>query len=228
MKKRASSVESHNPSYTDVGLKEQELVIHTITKEMMSHWNIIQQKRKELLDVLSQKSSNAVRNVHVDVRWMIRRDMPEVLEIEQMSFENPWIEDHFIQSLRQRGTIGIVAEGNEKLLGFAIYELHKTYLHLLNIAVHPNMWRRNVGSQMVQSMQMKLSQQRRGRIGVEVMETNLAAQHFFRANGFKATDVLHGHYEDSPEDAYVMEYRFAQTKRNVTEAASSKRKRKTG
>ena len=34
----------------------------------------------------------------------------------------------------------------------------------------------------------------------------LAAQVFFRSSGFKATNVLHEFYDDSPEDAYVMQY----------------------
>ena len=28
--------------------------------------------------------------VNVHIRWMIRRDMPEVLQIERTSFEYPW------------------------------------------------------------------------------------------------------------------------------------------
>ncbi len=53
----------------------------------------------------------------------------------------------------------------------------------------------------------KLSQQRRSRIMLEVRETNLAAQLFFRANSFKATSVLRSFYDDTPEDAYLMQFR---------------------
>ena len=40
--------------------------------------------------------------IAVHIRWMIRRDMPEVLQIEAASFEFPWLEDDFIRCLRQR------------------------------------------------------------------------------------------------------------------------------
>ena len=40
--------------------------------------------------------------VRVHIRWMIRRDMPEILAIEDESFEFPWIEGDFIRCLRQR------------------------------------------------------------------------------------------------------------------------------
>jgi ribosomal-protein-alanine N-acetyltransferase len=54
----------------------------------------------------------------------------------------------------------------------------------------------------------KLSSQRRTRILLEVRETNLAAQLFFRKVGFRAVSVLRDFYEDTTEDAYLMQYRY--------------------
>ena len=147
--------------------------------------------------------------VKVHIRWMIRRDMPEVLRTEQESFEFSWTEEDFLKCLRQRNCIGMVAEHGEKVVGFMIYELHKAKLHILNFAVNPA-WRRNgVGAQMVAKLISKLSSHRRTRITLEVRETNLAAQLFFRHQGFKAVRVLRSYYEDSGEDAFLMHYCFA-------------------
>ena len=55
----------------------------------------------------------------------------------------------------------------------------------------------------------KLSSHRRTRITLEVRETNLPAQLFFRAQGFRALRVLRGYYEDSGEDAFLMQYHLA-------------------
>ena len=68
---------------------------------------------------------------------MIRRDMPEVMRTERASFEYSWTEDDFLRCLRQRNCIGMVAERGDSIIGFMIYELHKTRLHVLNFAVHP-------------------------------------------------------------------------------------------
>jgi ribosomal-protein-alanine N-acetyltransferase len=140
---------------------------------------------------------------------MIRRDMPEVLQTEQDSFEFAWTEEDFLRCLRQRNCIGMVAERGEKVVGFMIYELHKAKLHILNFAVHPSCRRVGVGAQMVAKLISKLSSHRRTRITLEVRETNLAAQLFFRQQGFRAVRVLRSYYEDSGEDAFLMEYRFA-------------------
>ncbi len=146
--------------------------------------------------------------LRVHIRWMIRRDMPEVLQTETESFEYSWTEEDFLRCLRQRNCIGMVAEQAEKVVGFMIYELHKSKLHILNFAVHPAHRRNAVGAQMISKLISKLSGHRRTRITLEVRETNLTAQQFFRSQGFRAVRVLRGYYEDSGEDAYLMEYRF--------------------
>ena len=146
--------------------------------------------------------------VCVHIRWMIRRDMPEVLEIENQSFEFPWSEDDFIRCLRQRNCIGMVAEYDERVVGLMIYELHKNQLHILNFAVHNDFRRRGIGGQMIGKLIGKLSYQRRNRILLEVRETNLAAQLFFRDSGFRAVNVLRDFYDDTTEDAYLMQFAY--------------------
>ncbi len=148
---------------------------------------------------------------------MIRRDMPEVQAIEAKSFEYPWSEDDFIRCLRQRNCIGMVAEYEDHVVGFMIYELHKTKIHVLNFAVAPAFRRRGVGSQMVAKLIAKLSAQRRSRVVLEVRETNLPAQVFFRSNGFRAISVMRNFYDDTPEDAYAMQFRYRTEKTEVAD-----------
>jgi ribosomal-protein-alanine N-acetyltransferase len=153
-------------------------------------------------------SSAQKQEVRVHIRWMIRRDMPEVLSIESRSFEFPWSEEDFINCLRQRNCIGMVAEYDERVIGFMIYELNKTRIRILNFAVAEASRCRGAGSQMIAKLIGKLSSQRRSRITLEVRETNLPAQLFFRAMGFRAVSVLRQFYADTPEDAYLMQYRY--------------------
>jgi len=168
----------------------------------------------------AEVQSDQKREVRVHIRWMIRRDMPEVLDIETESFEFPWMEEDFIRCLRQRNCIGMVAEYEDRVVGFMIYELHKNRIHALNFAVADEYRRHGVGSQMVAKLIAKLSAQRRSRILLEVRETNLAAQLFFRENGFRAVSVLRAYYEDTPEDAYLMQYRYRSEKPALTQPAS--------
>lgn len=139
------------------------------------------------------------------IRWMIRRDMAEVLEIEKLCFEYPWDDAAFVSCLRQRNCIGLVAQHKDDVIGYSVYELHKTRLHMLNFAVLPAFHRRGVGRAMMEKLHLKLSAQRRTRILLEVREGNLDAQLFWRAMGYRCVSVLRGYYDDTPEDAYVMQ-----------------------
>ena len=143
----------------------------------------------------------------VHIRWMIRRDTPAVLNIEAASFENPWSEDELIRTLRHREVIGMVAELADEVVGVMIYELHKNRLHLIKFAVAPQARRQGIGSTMIEKLVSKLSHDRRNRIMLEVSESNLAALLFFKSQGFRAIKILRDYYEDTTEDAYLMQYR---------------------
>lgn len=141
------------------------------------------------------------------LRWMIRRDMPEVLAMETAAFgQDAWVEEEFYEILRKRNCIGMVAERGETLVGFMVYELHKCKLELLNFAVHPDRRRERVGHAMVSKLISKLSSHRRTRLDACVAERNVPAQSFFRAMGFKATGVLRDWFDG--QDAIAFTYQL--------------------
>lgn len=143
----------------------------------------------------------------VHTRWMIRRDFQEVLEIEASSFGTPWTEDDFLRCLKQRNCIGMVAETADRVLGFMVYELHKSRINIANFAVHPAFRRQSIGRQMIAKLEGKLSFNRRNAMTVTVNESNLDALLFFKRLGFLATDVLRGHFDE--EDGIAMRFTLA-------------------
>jgi len=149
-------------------------------------------------------SANEVEPLKFRVRWMIRRDMPEVLEIEQAAFPISfrWSEDDFMHVLRRRTAIGMVAEecASERVAGFFIYESHAAAIELLTIAVGTE-WRRcGAGRLMVERLKSKTTARRRS-IRFDVNERNLAALKFFSALGFRAIATRRGVYDDCDDDA---------------------------
>lgn len=139
------------------------------------------------------------------IRWMIRRDLPFVLQIENQSFPDPWLEQEFIRNLRQRDCIGMVAEIDEDVVGYMVYELHKSRLQLINFAVDPKYRRSKIGKAMIDKLIGKLNHERRNRIIAEVRVDNLPAQLFFRSCGFRVERTeIHPH---TGEDFYCFKYR---------------------
>jgi ribosomal-protein-alanine N-acetyltransferase len=153
------------------------------------------------MEKLKQTESRA------QLRWLIRRDMDRVMEIERRSFRDQWAEEEYITVLRERNCIGTVLDpcSIEDLYGFMIYELDKSRLKILRIAVHPELQRTGCGHQMIQRLKDKLDSQRRYAIDADVCETNLDAQLFFRDMGFRAIGVLKRYYEDKPVIRFTYE-----------------------
>jgi ribosomal-protein-alanine N-acetyltransferase len=143
------------------------------------------------------------------IRWMILRDMPEVLAIEAASFDAPWSKDDFIRVLHQRNCIGLVVDDDQRVRGFLVYEIQERGINILDFAVSPDVRRQGIGRQLIDKMVYKLSAQRRLRLLADVRETNVGAQLFLRQMGFRAVHILHGTYDDSTEDAYRMRYRIS-------------------
>lgn len=146
----------------------------------------------------------------IRIRWMIRRDMPEVMSIEERSFEEPWTEEYFISALRQRCCIGMVAEHDDMVLGYMIYELHKHRLNVINFAVHPDSRHEGVGSTMIDKLIRKLTVNRRNQITFEVRESNLPFQLFLKKMGFKAKGVIKHYFDDTNEDAYFFIFKVTE------------------
>ncbi|MCC7424354.1 MAG: GNAT family N-acetyltransferase [Planctomycetaceae bacterium] len=149
----------------------------------------------------------------VSIRWLIRRDFPAVLNIEQLGNPPYWTEEDFLNALRRKNCIGMVAtkpcdDGTAEPLGFMVYELDKGSLTIVNFAVHPAFRRKGIGRAMVNRLIDKLNQQRRHSFFVRTRESNLVAQRFFSACGLRAEWVDRGHFEDTGEDAYLFAYRI--------------------
>ncbi len=147
----------------------------------------------------------------VHIRFMIRRDMDRVLEIDNASHEPGWTEKDFMAALRQRNYVGRVAEynGNDerlhgKVAGLIVYELEKKKIHVINIAVAPDFRRQGVASQIIDNLKRSIGGTR-SQIYANVLDTNFAAQKFYQKQGFSATGVDRNFF-DGDRDAYLMSF----------------------
>lgn len=148
----------------------------------------------------------ATTKLRAHLRWLIRRDMPEVLGIEALCFEFPDNEEDFIRVLRTRNSIGKVAEVRDRVVAFVIYENFKTHVNVLNLAVVPRCQRHGLGTQIIDDLKSRLTPFRRKRICVTIRERNVDGQLFFKAAGFRCVQVVHDFYEHVDDDALMMEY----------------------
>jgi ribosomal-protein-alanine N-acetyltransferase len=129
-------------------------------------------------------------HVSIHLRWLVPRDLPRILAIEIRSFAFPWSEKDFRDFLRDAKCVCIVAEQEERIVGFTAFRLGESCIRICNLAVVPSYRRCGVATRMLRTLIDLPSWQSRKSINVLVRETNLAAQVFFRAQGFRAVSIL--------------------------------------
>ena len=142
--------------------------------------------------------SLALAGVHV--RWMISRDFPELAAVDAASFSDPMGEEWFREQLRQRNVIGFVAEAGELVVGYVLYEMLDDSLRIRSMAVLPGWRRQGVAAGLVAKLKKKLHAKRRNTLYALVVEENLEAQLFLRAQGLGAIAI------DREQRAYEMAY----------------------
>ena len=101
----------------------------------------------------------------------------------------------FLRVLRQRNCIGMVAEADDRVLGFMIYTLHKSHLQVSKFAVVPEARRRGVGRQMMAKLFGKLGERRHRILITAPLSERCDGPLFLKAMGFIATMV----FSDTPE-----------------------------
>lgn len=139
----------------------------------------------------------------IHMRWMITRDLPAVLAMDEESFEHPWPEEIFRLNLRARHCVGMVAEKNDRILGFMVYELHKSLIYMLRSAVQCGERQRGIGSAQVQKLYRRLHGFRRRRLLLPVPDDNLFSYPtFFKKQQLHAVATIP--YSDG--DGHLLEH----------------------
>ncbi len=137
------------------------------------------------------------------IRWMIRRDLPDVLQIERDCFEFNWTQDDFTECMSFPACNGYVAEQAGSVVAFMVIERLPGNIEILNFAVSPLHQHADFGTIMLRYVIDKAAETKRGTVSLKSRESNHGAHGFFRHHGFKAVGLLRKHYEDSDEDAFL-------------------------
>lgn len=140
----------------------------------------------------------------VAIRYLSEDDYPSVLEIEQQSFREPWLEKDFREFLGGPFNSGHVLRTLAgTVLGFVLSEVSPDGYHLVSLAVRPDCRRHGYGRALVERLQRKCwRNQLRQSVRVEVPESKVPLQLFFRACGFRAIEIARNYFENPTEDAY--------------------------
>jgi ribosomal-protein-alanine N-acetyltransferase len=145
------------------------------------------------------------------IRDATRRDLPGIIEIERLAFDQPWSLESFNRELSlpfSRMTVAAyTTSGEERLVGFLCRWLVTNECHILNVAVHPQMRRRGIGDQLMRNALAEAKVHKAVVITLEVRRSNLAARSLYRRLDFQERRLRRNYYGPG-EDAIVMELKL--------------------
>jgi ribosomal-protein-alanine N-acetyltransferase len=132
---------------------------------------------------------------------MIRRcteeDIPQVAEIENLSFSRPYPAFVFRKYLRARF---LVHEEEGKITGYIIGVKMGSKGIIISLAVHPEYRGKGHGKKLIEELVRIMDA---GIIELQVRRSNTEALKFYQSVGFERKGILPAYYGDG-EDAVVM------------------------
>jgi ribosomal-protein-alanine N-acetyltransferase len=135
---------------------------------------------------------------------MVPADLDEVMAIERTSFRYPWSSNFFLEELQVVCARSIVAQVNDKIVGYVLFWLLPEEIDIHNIAVHTDFRRQRVGQTLLQQVVEQARSRNSARVTLEVRVSNVAAQKLYDSVGFVSQGLRKGYYSDDGEDAVIM------------------------
>ncbi len=154
-----------------------------------------------LKSILSSEDSE-----HLRIRWMKRTDVDEVLSLGMEGYPEKIQEEELYASLRRRNRISLVAEIDDKIVGFMIYEQTKSRLKLLHLNILPSLRNQTVSQNLLERMALKRRNCPRLTITSLVHERELTKQVFLKSLGFRAVSIQKNYFKSTGDDGYLMQH----------------------
>ena len=161
------------------------------------------------------RARHGVTERSITIRRARESDLAQVLEIERVSFVDPWNRDSFEMALDVSRMLFLVAEGAEEsgsgvepkhpaVVGYVIAILLFDEAEVADLAVLPQVRGKGVGGTLIDEVGVQA-----GHLGVrtlylEVRESNTSARALYESRSFTQVGRRRGYYQHPHEDALLM------------------------
>lgn len=140
----------------------------------------------------------------IQIREMQFDDLEGVMEIENANFSTPWTETGFFTFLIRDDTLFLVAEEEEKILGYCGIVMVQDEGDITNVAVAKELQNQGIGKQLVKELLLQTKTRGVKKVFLEVRASNARAIHVYEKMGFEQISIRKNYYEAPTEDGLVM------------------------
>ena len=137
------------------------------------------------------------RSFSLTIRDCTIEDIPKILAIENLSFDDPYPESLFISFLQGFPSGFRVAENNDAIAGYCvILPLRDVHTFIItSLAVHPDFKRTKIATRLLKDAVSIARENDAMRIRLQVAVDNIAAQNLYSKSGFSKTRIIKNYYK---------------------------------
>ena len=152
---------------------------------------------------MRERTSEAV------IRRMTLEDLPEVLQIDRLSFPLPWSERSYRFELTENPASHMLVavshdEGTPRVVGYAGFWMLVDEAHISTLAIHPDYRRLGLGAELLRRVLGDAARSGADMATLEVRVSNQAAVNLYHKFGFQIVGRRVRYYRDNGEDALLM------------------------
>lgn len=152
-----------------------------------------------------------------NIKVLRRTNLDELIKLEKLCFNHPWEEKDFKAILERDKTAAFYYSIDNQMIGYLIFEMKSNHILLINIAVHPEHRKNNIGTKLINNLIDKLNSNSRTEIACYVDEYNLEAQLFLSKKKFLATRSIK-HFFDNDSSAIYFVYTMKPKRKKKNES----------
>jgi ribosomal-protein-alanine N-acetyltransferase len=139
------------------------------------------------------------------IRPAERRDVGELLAIEEAQFPEPWTRGMLLDEMANASTRRYtVAVEDQRIVGYLGVMYVMDELHVNTVGVLPGQEGRGIASSLLDDAWAEARERGVRRATLEVAVSNTRAQQLYYRYGFKPVGVRKNYYERTHEDALVL------------------------
>lgn len=140
----------------------------------------------------------------MNLRYMKEEDLEQVCAIENSLFSKPWSEKDFFDALSKKENIYLVAEMEDKIVGYCGVWGVAGEGQITNVAVREEYQGRGIATILFTYMLKEGALLQLCAYTLEVRCSNKAAIHLYEKMGFLSAGIRKNFYEMPTEDAVIM------------------------
>jgi [ribosomal protein S18]-alanine N-acetyltransferase len=127
-----------------------------------------------------------------------------IFDIEKASFPSPWSISAFKAETEKHISHLWVLISDAAVSGYICFWVLESEIQLLNLAVHPEKRRTNLGQFLLTRMVEKGISSGMKNVWLEVRQSNWGARNLYKKTGFREVGIRPNYYSETNEDAILM------------------------